>query len=1361
MTNNKNMAVHVKIAKLQLEFKYSLTSKLDDIEELWSAISLGTDNEKSLLECYRKIHSLVGTSGTFGALALSNTARQIETIVKEALALTNIPEETILEVQANIKELHDQAEIWNPDVANNFSALKYNRNSNISKVDNLVYFVEDDEHIAKEVKLILEKDRFEVKHFLNIESFKSAFMKQAPNAIIMDIVFDSGDNAGLNVIAELMLNNEKIPPVIFTSVRGDMEARLAAARLGEVRYFSKPYNTENLSKILDSIIERKINESYRVLCIDDDDELLKFYSSVLTSEGIEVQTLSQPLETLNRLKEFRADVILLDLHMPECSGIDLAKVIRQDERWSTIPIMFLSSEDDVTVQLKAINIGDGFLIKPIQPQHLITAVENKAQMSRINARIDAGQEYFSKNKEIEYVAANFHTIMSSADIEGNIITVNKNFCDISGYSESELIGNNHRLLKSNYHPVSFYEELWATISSGKVWQGIICNYNKDGNEYWVESTIVPFLDEKGIPYRYVSARTDVTNVIQSEARLKHSQDFANIGTWDWNITTGALFWSDRIWPMFGYKKGHTDTTYENFMSAIHPDDRDALNKAITDCVEKNTEYNIDHRVVWLDGSVHWVHESGNVIRDRNNNPIQMLGVARDITEEKLSKEVLLQSQKDLLVSEERFHYAMDAAGDGVWDWDLQTNEADYSEQWMKMLGYGSTELPNTFETFTGLVHPDDLPNVQSTLQKYLKNKISDFSIEFRLLCKDDSYKWIHSQGEVVNKNKEGVATRMVGMHSDINERKLLQRKLASQKQLLDVLHDTSTKFVVEGEIKNSMSTLLDTLINLTESEYGFIGEVLYKDSGEPYLQTISITNISWNEETQNLYNENKDAGFIFENLNTLFGHVLTSGKVVISNDPINDPRSGGLPEGHPAMHSFFAMPFYYGTKILGMYGIANRKGGYDDDIKIFLRPANSTLSSMIHSHRQKKKEDANKVILMTAKIDAENANKAKSQFLSNMSHELRTPMNAIIGFSQLLELDINGNLTYLDKENIAEISKAGVHLLELINEILDLSAIESGKISLSIEDVSLNDVLISSLQLILPLTKRNGLTVKLIQNEVEFDINDTDVPEIILRTDFVRLKQVFINFLSNAIKYNSIKGSITISIISSSMEKNVRVNITDSGRGLSNNEISQLFMPFNRLGADSAGIEGTGIGLVITRNIVELMQGTVGVESTVGVGSTFWFELPLSTTTESNQNKVDVDDSTSALHFDHSNETSVLYIEDNPSNLRLVSQLFSNVLDIKLWSAIDGELGLKIAQDERPNIILLDINLPEMDGYKILKKLKSNPITKSIPVVALSANATQDDEKTGLAAGFTDYLTKPIDIKALSQKVKELLGLQV
>ena len=365
-----------------------------------------------------------------------------------------------------------------------------------------------------------------------------------------------------------------------------------------------------------------------------------------------------------------------------------------------------------------------------------------------------------------------------------------------------------------------------------------------------------------------------------------------------------------------------------------------------------------------------------------------------------------------------------------------------------------------------------------------------------------------------------------------------------------------------------------------------------------------------------------------------------------------------------------------------------------------------------------------------ARQAAEKANLAKSEFLSSMSHELRTPLNAVLGFAQLMASETPAP-SLPQQRSIDQILKGGWYLLRLINEILDLAMIESGKVTMSEEAMSLLDVLQDCQAMIAPQAEKRGISMHFPRCGKAFYVH----------ADRTRVKQVMINLLSNAIKYNQSGGSVKV--VCRQHGDKVRTSVTDSGAGLNAEQMSQLFQPFNRLGQESSTEEGTGIGLVVTKQLVELMGGTIGVDSTVGLGTTFWVEFKASRAPELHLEEGEV---LPVVQENQESQRTLLYVEDNPANLALVEQLIARRSDLKLLTAIDAHLGIDLAHTYQPDVILMDINLPGISGYGALRILHDDPLTSHIPVMALSANAVPRDIEKGLEAGFFRYLTKPIKV---------------
>jgi PAS domain S-box-containing protein len=602
----------------------------------------------------------------------------------------------------------------------------------------------------------------------------------------------------------------------------------------------------------------------------------------------------------------------------------------------------------------------------------------------------------------------------------------------------------------------------------------------------------------------------------------------------------------------------------------------------------------------------------------------------------------------------------------------------------RMLGWTEEELLS--RPFVEFVHPDDLPALGAALQEMASGGTEVINQELRALCKDGSYRWLMGNYRAVM--GEGV---MYGMAVDVTDRRNTE----------DALRES------EGRTRLILDTAYEAFISIDLE-----GRI-----------------IDWNAEAERVLGWTREE---------VLGCVLA--------DTIVPQRyRGDHVRGLERFRATGEGPVL--GRVLRMEAL--RRDGSEFPVEFTISPIridhttvfNAFLRDVTERKRAEDAVTAARAEAEAARDEAEQANRAKSEFLARMSHELRTPLNAILGFAQLLEI---GQLPSEHAESVGQILHAGRHLLNLIEEVIDVARIEQGRLSLSIEPIPLGEVLGEALDLVRPLAASAGIPISA-------DLSQFRGHAF---ADRQRLKQVFMNLLSNAIKYNREGGDINVTCGPVASGR-IRVAVADTGEGIPEEQMDRLFLPFERLGAERTTIEGTGIGLSIAKRLTELMGGTIGAQSELGRGSTFWVELDPAEPPES---ATEAAEAVPAAAPGSDGERTVLYVEDNLPNLRLVERILARRPHAKLIAAMQGGLALELAREHRPALILLDVHLPDIDGDEVLRRLRADADTRDIPVVTVSAEATPKKIERFLSAGARAYLTKPLDVKRFLEVVDGILA---
>ena len=567
-------------------------------------------------------------------------------------------------------------------------------------------------------------------------------------------------------------------------------------------------------------------------------------------------------------------------------------------------------------------------------------------------------------------------------------------------------------------------------------------------------------------------------------------------------------------------------------------------------------------------------------------------------------------------------------------------------------------------------------------------------------------------------------------------------------ELLRRLADAKRDFLGGAPRDRVFHGLLDALLVTTASEYGFIGEVHRDPSGAAYLKTAAISNIAWSPETRRLFEDNHRRGLVFSNHYSLFGHVLRTSEPVITNDPASDPRRGGTPPGHPPLRAFLGVPCLADGELVGMFGIANRPGGYSRRDLDELAPLQATCAAIFANIRaQRRREEAERGLLERqadlARVNGELAEalRVKDEFLATVSHELRTPLQGLLGLASTLAGGRHGALTPAQQGVLETMNASGHLLLQLINDLLDFTKAESGQLALGPGVTDLPVVLDQCLDLLRDQAHTKGLSLT--------RAVDPGFPRLAL--DPLRVLQILLNLLSNAVKFTD-RGAVAVHARAPA-EGPLRIEVRDTGIGISPADLARIFAPFTQI---DSGLKrrrgGTGLGLALSRRIAALFGGAIEVESALGRGSTFSLTIPRAHALAA---AAPAPAPTPAL-APASSPHRILLAEDNDINVLTLSA-FLEEGGHSVVVAHDGEEAIHLAAAERPDLILMDLHMPRVDGLEATRRIRRDPALRGVPILALTAAVGVDDRRRGADARRDAGRTKPITSARLNQTIAEHL----
>ncbi|MBV6623362.1 MAG: GAF domain-containing protein [Rivularia sp. (in: Bacteria)] len=901
-------------------------------------------------------------------------------------------------------------------------------------------------------------------------------------------------------------------------------------------------------------------------------------------------------------------------------------------------------------------------------------------------------------------------IVAITDTAGAITYVNDRFCDISGYSRDELIGKTHRILNSGYHPRSFFKDLWANIASGKIWRGQICNRNKNGSLYWVESTLIPFLDEQGQPFQYLAIRFDVTGRKEAEQTIRQQVEREKL----LREITQRIRQSLDLQTIF-------DTACKEIRQVIQAD-RVGIFKFYPDSNFDDGEFVAESVVQGFSSVVHCFGRNFSSLC-ANYSKGRFYAVD-DIYNNELSN-----CHSDVLSQfEVRANLVMPLlCGKQLWGL-LCIHQCATTRHWEQSEIDLTQQLAN--QLAIGIQQASFYDQIQSEL---IVRQQAEARIALQLRRQQ-------ALGAIIQQIRESL---------DIDE--ILS---TVTRQVKDIMHGDRViifRFFADGESKIVEEAVSSEFTDLKGCNWH--NELWSQDildcycQGKPRIVPDVIEDI-WTESLVHYSIEgqikSKIVAPILQEMHTSENH-----QWVASGD--NNKLWGIL-----VVHACEKKRVWQESEAELLQQIANQ-------LAIAIQQANlfEQLQQQLSERQQAQQQltERNQQLAVSNQ-ELARATRLKDEFLANMSHELRTPLNAILGMTEGLQEKVFGPINDRQLKALQTIESSGSHLLELINDVLDVAKIESGQLELDITPTNVAPLCQSSLAFI----KRQALK-KRIHLETKLPYEPPD-----LLVDERRIRQVLINLLNNAVKFTPDAGSITLEVtvpqssaegdcIDDSSDNFLQISVVDTGIGIAPKDTKKLFQPFVQI--DSAlnrQYAGTGLGLALVKRTVELHGGRVGLTSQLGVGSRFTIYLPCIKKTSSSD-RIKTQQALSIESTDSVERASdlILLVEDNEANIITISG-YLRAKGYRLLLAKNGQEAIALAHSEAPQLILMDIQMPGMDGIEAMQQIRSNPNLEKIPIIALTALAMKGDRERCLAAGANDYLSKPVKLKQLAINIQQLLA---
>ena len=842
---------------------------------------------------------------------------------------------------------------------------------------------------------------------------------------------------------------------------------------------------------------------------------------------------------------------------------------------------------------------------------------------------------------------------------------------------------------------------------------------------WFIGRVTPF--PEGSVRRVVVSHENITDRIKAEkalternALLDATGRIANIGGWELDAKTHDVTWTKQTYRIHDLPQTNK-AMLQDAINFYPPEDKEQLKTAIQRALDDGEPYDMELRLITAKGKHLWTRSicQPEIV---DGKVTKLKGTFQDITARKTA-------EKALKISEERFRRLAENAQDVIYRMSIPDGKYEYiSPAAVSVYGYPPQEWYDNPLLLQKILHPDWVPYFKAQWQNLINGHVPA-SYEYQILHKNGETRWIH-QRNVVVRDSEGHIVAIEGVVSDVTAGKSTELELKRQSEAEGLFSSLATSILINSDIHEIAGQVLTAAKQMTNCRFGYVGQI---DVNTGHLVCHTMTKDIWNQC------DVSDKSIIFEHFYGLWGWVIENKKPFLTNSPAEDPRSGGLPSGHIPVTSFLSVPVMIRNRLVGQIALANSEQGFSENDSVLV----GRLAILFAHTIQRNEMEAD---IISAKEEAEHSNQAKSSFLANMSHEIRTPMNSILGFSQLLKDDDVGHLNQKQSQFVNHIVESTQRLLVLINDILDLSKIEAGKLDISPAPFELKKMVDHIHNMAAALIARKNLSLQVTLS--------SDLPEYIMGDEY-RIEQVLRNLVGNAVKFTN-QGSIEICLEMTS-DDTLTATVKDTGIGIPDDKKAHIFSKFQQLDSSyTKKFQGTGLGLAISRDLVKMMGGKIWCESKEGKGSAFSFTLPVTIPEKEVTPSYGILSKDPITLFSRGKHKLTILLADDDELNRIPITHFLKKEGYEVSIAANGKDVLEKLETHTFDMIFMDVQMPEMDGIETTKRIRqstSGSFDSKIPIIALTAYAMKGDRELFLSTGMDDYLAKPVDFDILMSKI--------